>query len=144
VQWLADNHDELADNLDDVDVPEPSGASDTTLAAEEEHILRCLAAALIMQWNTLPAKLQEEPFGPGYGGAVGHGHPERTNRSLPAQAHGWRGRNGKIVSESEANSASPPPLTGITICCRLRSSTSAHLGAYRSPPAFIHVDVTQA
>lgn len=42
VQWLADNHDKLADNLDEVDVPEPSGASDTTLAAEEEHILRCL------------------------------------------------------------------------------------------------------
>jgi hypothetical protein len=49
VQWLADNHDKLADNLDEVDVPEPSGASDTTLAAEEEHILRCLGAALIMQ-----------------------------------------------------------------------------------------------
>jgi hypothetical protein len=100
VQRLADNHDELADNLDEVDVPEPSGACDSTLAAEEEHIMRCLAAALIMQWNTLPAKLQEELFGTGRGRAVGHGHPERTNRSLPAQAHGWRGRNGKIVSES--------------------------------------------
>jgi hypothetical protein len=98
VQWLADNHDKLADNLDEVDVPEPSGASDTTLAAEEEHILRSLGAVLIMRWNTLPAKLQEELFGPGHGRAVGHGHPERTNRSLPAQAHGWRGRNGRIVS----------------------------------------------
>jgi hypothetical protein len=51
---------------------------------------------------------------------------------------------GRSSVESEANSASPPPLTGITICCRLRSSISAHLGAHRSPPAFIHVDVTQA
>jgi hypothetical protein len=51
---------------------------------------------------------------------------------------------GRSSVESEANSASPPPHTGITICCRLRSSISAHLGAYRSPPAFIHVDVTQA
>jgi hypothetical protein len=31
-----------------------------TLADEEEHVLRCLGAALILQWNTLPAKLQRE------------------------------------------------------------------------------------
>ena len=94
-QWLADNHDNLAINLDKlVPLPEPSETSEATLAAEEEHILRCLGAALIMRWNTLPAKLQEELFGPGRGRAVGHGHP----RSLPAQAHGWRGRNGRIVS----------------------------------------------
>src|SRR5206468_12220631 len=29
---------------------------------EEEHVLRCLGAALIMQWNTLPTKLQRELF----------------------------------------------------------------------------------
>src|SRR5258708_400095 len=62
-QWLADNHDNLANNLDKlVPVPEPSVASDATLAAEEEHILRCLGAALIMQWNTLPTGLQMELF----------------------------------------------------------------------------------
>jgi len=32
------------------------------LAAEEEHVLRCLGAAVMMQWNTLPAKLQRELF----------------------------------------------------------------------------------
>ena len=32
------------------------------LAADEDHILRCLGGALIMQWNTLPAKLQKELF----------------------------------------------------------------------------------
>ena len=32
------------------------------LAQEEEHILRCLGAALIMQWGTLPRKLQRELF----------------------------------------------------------------------------------
>jgi len=31
-----------------------------TLAEEEERILRCLGAAVIMQWNTLPTKLQKE------------------------------------------------------------------------------------
>jgi hypothetical protein len=39
------------------------GASDgAALAADEDHILRCLGGALIMQWNTLPAKLQKELF----------------------------------------------------------------------------------
>ena len=58
-QWLADNHDNLAINLDKrVPLPEPS---EVTLA-EEEHILRCLGAALIMQWNTLPTGLQRELF----------------------------------------------------------------------------------
>ena len=33
----------------------------TTLASEDQ-VLRCLGAALIMQWNTLPAKLQRELF----------------------------------------------------------------------------------
>jgi hypothetical protein len=60
-QWLADNHDNLANNLDKlVPVPEPSVASDATLAAKEEHIVRCLGAALIIHWNTLPTGLQME------------------------------------------------------------------------------------
>ena len=58
-QWLADNHDNLAINLDElVPFPEPSEAT----LAEGEHILRCLGAALIMEWNTLPTKLQRELF----------------------------------------------------------------------------------
>jgi hypothetical protein len=62
-QWLADNHDNLAINLDKpVPLPEPSETSEATLAAEEEHILRCLGAALLMQWNTLPTGLQRELF----------------------------------------------------------------------------------
>jgi hypothetical protein len=62
-QWLADNDDKLADDSDEiVAVPEPSLASEATLAAEEEYILRCLGAALIMQWNTLPTELQRELF----------------------------------------------------------------------------------
>jgi hypothetical protein len=55
-QWLADNHSNI------VHAPGHRGITDTTLAAEEEHILRCLGAALIMQWNTLPKKLQRELF----------------------------------------------------------------------------------
>jgi hypothetical protein len=62
-QWLADNQDKLARNLDEiVPVPEPSMASEATLAEEKEHILQCLGAALIIQWNTLPTELQRELF----------------------------------------------------------------------------------
>ena len=56
-QWLADNHDHT------VHAGQSEGAVDTgPVAEEEEHVLRCLGAALIMQWNTLPAKLQRELF----------------------------------------------------------------------------------
>ncbi len=40
---------------------DPSGTSGATFAAEN-HILRCLGAALIMQWNTLPTELQKKLF----------------------------------------------------------------------------------
>ena len=39
-----------------------SNPSGVILAEEEERILRYLGAALIMQWNTLPTKLQRELF----------------------------------------------------------------------------------
>jgi hypothetical protein len=56
-QWLAENHDNtIHAKTDDI----PVGAID--LAAQEEHVLRCLGAALILQWNTLPQKLQRELF----------------------------------------------------------------------------------
>jgi hypothetical protein len=34
----------------------------TSLAKEEEHILRCLGAAVIMQWDDLPTATQRELF----------------------------------------------------------------------------------
>ena len=34
----------------------------TNRTAAEDQVLRCLGAALIMQWNTLPAELQRELF----------------------------------------------------------------------------------
>ena len=53
-QWLAENHSKTVHaKTDDI----PVGAID--LAAQEEHVLRCLGAALIMQWSTLPQKLRE-------------------------------------------------------------------------------------
>ena len=37
-------------------------AGETNFAADEEKILRCLGAAVIMHWNTPPTKLQRELF----------------------------------------------------------------------------------
>jgi hypothetical protein len=59
---LADNEQWLADNYQSTVHAEQDRAFDETLADEEERILRCLGAALIMQWNTLPTKLQRELF----------------------------------------------------------------------------------
>jgi hypothetical protein len=57
---LADN-DELLLEKNAVWNTQQDQTNQTTLAAEDQ-ILRCLGAALIMQWNTLPAKLQKELF----------------------------------------------------------------------------------
>ena len=68
---LAQNEDWLANNFDEIihsqDVPphnDDAGMTDAraTVAETEERILRCLGAAVIMQWNTIPTKLQREIF----------------------------------------------------------------------------------
>jgi hypothetical protein len=60
---LADNEQALSQDYEDAlsgaGHDRPDGIA---LADEEEHILRCLGAALIMQWNTLPTKLRRELF----------------------------------------------------------------------------------
>jgi hypothetical protein len=43
-------------------IPQNEAPGDALLAQKEEHFLRCLGAALIMQWGTLPRKLQRELF----------------------------------------------------------------------------------
>jgi hypothetical protein len=43
-------------------VAEPDRSGGTALADEEEQVLRCLGAAIIMQWNALPTTLQREIF----------------------------------------------------------------------------------
>ena len=60
---LADNEQGLADDYDSaVNAAEQNRARGLALAAEEEHVLRCLGAAIIMQWNALPKTLQREIF----------------------------------------------------------------------------------
>jgi hypothetical protein len=61
---LAHNEDWLAANFDKIIHSQDGGnpADGRTVPEIEEHILRCLGAALIMQWNTIPPKLQRELF----------------------------------------------------------------------------------
>ncbi|MCS3446430.1 MULTISPECIES: hypothetical protein [Bradyrhizobium] len=60
---LADNEQRLADDYHDaVHVISPDQPRGAALASEEERVLRCLGAAVIMQWNALPTTLQREIF----------------------------------------------------------------------------------
>jgi hypothetical protein len=60
---LADNEEGLADTLHAaIHDAEQGRAHGAALAAEEEHVLRCLGAAVIMQWNALPTPLRREIF----------------------------------------------------------------------------------
>ena len=55
---LADNEQVLADDHKSaVHASNHDQSRGAALAVEEEYVLRCLGAALIMQWNTLPTTL---------------------------------------------------------------------------------------
>jgi hypothetical protein len=56
-QWLADNHDRT---LHPSQRDEPR---ELALTAQEDRMLRCLGAAVLMRWHTLPSKLQRELVG---------------------------------------------------------------------------------
>jgi hypothetical protein len=65
---LAENEDWLANNFEKIIHSQSTPSEDDdaekpttgTVAENEERILRCLGAAVIMQWNTIPTKLQRE------------------------------------------------------------------------------------
>jgi hypothetical protein len=66
--WLADNSDKMVQARDELPYqaqgngPGKKALDTGAFAAEEERVLRCLGAAVITQWNTIPAKLQRELF----------------------------------------------------------------------------------
>ncbi len=62
--WLADNFDKMIRSQDVPSVDESEGKplDSEALAKIEEHILRCLGAAVMMHWSTIPTKLQRELF----------------------------------------------------------------------------------
>lgn len=55
-QWLADNYDKT------LHAPDGLPSADLALVDDEDLMLRCLGAAVVMQWGTLPTKLQRELF----------------------------------------------------------------------------------
>ena len=60
---LADIEQGLSDNYDTAaNAAEQDRVRGATLAAEEERVLRCLGAAIIMQWSALPKAMQREIF----------------------------------------------------------------------------------
>jgi hypothetical protein len=62
--WLADNFDKMIRSQDALseDKVAKKPLDSEAIAKIEEHILRCLGAAVMMQWNTIPRKLQRELF----------------------------------------------------------------------------------
>ena len=60
---LASNEEWLANNYEKTLPPSDQDREEgDALAETEEQVLRCLGAAVIMQWNTIPQKLQRELF----------------------------------------------------------------------------------
>jgi hypothetical protein len=55
-EWLSKNHKQT------VHTPAPDLPDAPNLAQQEEHLLRCLGAAVIMQWDALPPHTQRQLF----------------------------------------------------------------------------------
>jgi hypothetical protein len=59
---LAENEEWMAVHIDQTVQRIKDNESRTALAEEDEQILKCLGAAVIMRWNTISTKLQRELF----------------------------------------------------------------------------------
>jgi hypothetical protein len=59
---LARNEDWLAKRFEHATRAPDEESDYAGIAESEEHILRCLGAAVMMQWNTIPTKLRREIF----------------------------------------------------------------------------------
>ena len=62
-EWLADNFKKMIQSQDSSSKDDAGNlGSPQTTAQTERRILRCLGAAVILNWNTIPTKLQRELF----------------------------------------------------------------------------------
>lgn len=59
---LAENEEWMALHIDQTIQRIKNNGKRTALAEEDEQILKCLGAAVIMRWNIVPTKLQRELF----------------------------------------------------------------------------------
>ncbi len=55
-EWLSENYERTLHPID------PATMNSSEFAAEEELVLRCLGAALLMQWHQIPTTTQRELF----------------------------------------------------------------------------------
>ena len=76
-QWLADNYDKTLHG------PNGEPPTDLTVTDDEDLMLRCLGAAVVMQWGTLPTKLQRALFD--NASAVGELSETAARRSMIAR-----------------------------------------------------------
>ena len=63
----------------------PQEDRNESLTNEEEHILRCLGAAVIMQWNDLPTKIKRELFE--HASSMGENHTAELEGQLARFLH---------------------------------------------------------
>jgi hypothetical protein len=77
-QWLAHNADKVlpASEYEIVPTSEYDHRRRGVLVKEDEYVLRCLGAAVMMPWSTLPAKLQRELFD--HAGSLGEFDQDRS------------------------------------------------------------------
>jgi hypothetical protein len=59
---LAENEEWMAVHIDQTIQRRKNYDNRTALAKEEEQIWKCLGAAVLMRWNTVPTNLQREIF----------------------------------------------------------------------------------
>jgi hypothetical protein len=72
------------------------GRRGAAVAAEEEHVLRCLGAALIMQWSALPTMLQRQIFDTA--GSVGR----------RAETAAFRGQIARVLHKHNTHASGKP------------------------------------
>jgi hypothetical protein len=106
---LAENEQGLADDHDgSVHIADQDRSHDAALADEEERVLRCLGAAVIMQWDTLPTSLRREIFDTA--GSVGRLMETAALRGQIARflhKHKNDGRNSKPASADTRSDSRP-------------------------------------
>ncbi len=105
--WLADKFDKIIRSQDDQAQDEVVGKGlDHNAAAEiEGDILRCLGAAVIMHWSTIPTKLQRELFDTA--GSLGY-----LEKTVPLRGQIARFLHKHKDLESPADCASKPNMKG--------------------------------
>ena len=102
--WLANNFDKIIHSQDIATEDDDAGTpgARATVAETEERILRCLGAAVIMHWSTIPTKLQRELFDTA--GSMGDVLKSAALRAQVARfLHSHKDKEGPVGLPSKSN-----------------------------------------